>query len=130
MSEVEVTRKKPRVAEEVEAVKDQLQIQAQVELTVRNGEGGRVAAKWVIQNEAVIEVTKMRVAQTPILHQACSECLMISVQGMMEQHGPAMARTLMALHARVLQGGLIRVVAEEKDAEFDPNREDSRIITP
>lgn len=117
----------PQVKRVPEAVKDQLQVVVRLELSVLNGEGGRPAARWIVINQTLLDLSAMKVATTPVLLQTAQQTIPMTVDGFVQGHGEAVTRQLMELQIRAVQTGMVDVI--ENPAPVT-GQEEQRLIIP
>lgn len=124
---MQVKKVTPQVKKVPEAVKDQLQVVVRLELSVLNGEDGRPAARWIVINQTLLELSAMKVATTPVLLQTAQQTIPMTVDGFIQGHGAAVTRQLMELQVRAVRTGMVDVI--ENPAPVT-GQEEQRLIIP
>ena len=107
---VEMKRVTPQVKKVPEAVKDELELEVQIQVSVKNGKDGKPTARWAVLNKLEVEVAKLKLATEPILLLHIQQMLPMAMRGFVEGHGPSIARQLVVLQARAVQEGIIEVI--------------------
>jgi hypothetical protein len=111
-----------RAKKEMEAVKSELELEVKLELSVRNGHGGRTITRWMVINQVLVELAKLKVEPKPLLSMSAQQAVPATLKAFIDGHGQMVVQHLQALQIRAVKEGLVEVMVDDPDQLPDKPR--------
>jgi hypothetical protein len=99
-----------RSGKEPEAVKEEIEVEVSLKMTVRNGKGGRAISRWVVLSHFGFNVDRLRVAADPVLLLGAQRSLPATLKVFVDGHGGTICEQLRDLQVRVAREGIVEVM--------------------